>query len=65
MKNALITLIPVITIFFTLSMFSKRFDDKSNPIARVEVVEDEIEVIFIRPPTKAEIEKAGIIVNKK
>ena len=58
MKNALITIIPVITIVFTLSLFGKRFDEKPNPIARVEIVEEEIEIVFIRPPTQEEIQRA-------
>lgn len=58
MKNALITIIPVITIAFTLSVFSQRFDENPNPIARVEVVEEEIEIVFIRPPTEEEIQRA-------
>ena len=56
-KNALFTIIPIITIVIGLSSFGSRWDNTPNPIARVEIVEDEIEIIFIRPPTEEEIKK--------
>ena len=51
-------LIPISLVFIGFVAYETATTNTDKPIATVEIVEEEIEIIFIRPPTQEEIERA-------
>ena len=54
----LITIVSVPYLWFALVLTYPKATAESEPIAYVEIVEDEIEIQYIRPPSAEEIERA-------
>ena len=49
--------LPFALLLFAIGCFKVQADTEP-PIATVEIVEEEIEIVFIRPPTQEEIDRA-------
>ena len=54
----LITIVSVPYLWFALVLTYPKATAESEPIAYVEIVEDEIEIEYISPPTADEIERS-------
>ena len=62
MNNITSFLISIVSVpylwFFALALSYPKATTESEPIAYVEIVEEEIEIQYIRPPSAEEIERA-------
>ena len=60
LKDGLIGSLPILPFIIGLGVYieTAKAEVEPPPIAIVEVVEEEIEIVFIRPPTQEEIERA-------